>query len=253
MFYFLMNPILTYNWLLIVAAVVPAIFLMVQVYKLDRLDRESPAILSNMVVGGILAALLALVIERVLSLFLNMLVPADSDLYNVLLYFVVVGCTEESCKYFMLKRRSWYSVEFNCLYDGVVYATFTSLGFALWENISYVLHYGFSTALVRAVTAIPGHTCFGIFMGVFYGCARGYAYLQEEKKSKLFRILCVLVPTLIHGSYDYIASMQTENSEWIFIVFILCLYAISYLLVKRMSKNDRYINMDRTNYRFWDM
>ncbi len=253
MFYFLMKPILTYNWLLIIAAVVPAVFLMIQVYKLDKLDKESPAVLISMAAGGILAALLALVIERVLSFFLDMLVPAESNLYNVILYFVIVAFTEEGCKYFMLKRRSWRSAEFNCLYDGVVYAVFTSLGFALWENISYVLHYGFSTALVRAVTAIPGHTCFGIFMGVFYGCSRGYAYLGEEKKSKLFRVLCVFVPALIHGAYDYIASSQTENSEWIFIVFILCLYVISFLLVRRMSKNDRYINMDRANYRFWDM
>lgn len=253
MFYFFMAPILTYNWLLIIAAVVPAIFLMVKVYKLDRLDKESPMMLRSMVTGGILSALLALVIERILGLFLDFLVPAESMLYNVILYFVIVGFAEEGSKYYMLKRRSWYSVEFNCLYDGVVYATFTSLGFALWENISYVLHYGFSTALVRAVTAIPGHTCFGVFMGLLYGCARGHAYLQEEGKSKILRILCVIIPALIHGAYDYIASMQTPNAEWIFLVFILCLFGVSYLLAKRMSRNDRYFNMDRRNYRFWEL
>lgn len=253
MFYFFIAPILTYNWLLIIAAVVPAIFLMVKVYNLDRLDKESPMMLRSMVTGGILSALLALVIERVLGLLLDILVPAGTVFYNVLLYFVIVGFTEEGCKYFMLKRRSWYSIEFNCLYDGVVYATFTSLGFALWENISYVLHYGFSTALVRAVTAIPGHTCFGVFMGLLYGCARGHAYLQEEGKSKVLRILCVIIPALIHGAYDYIASMQTPNAEWIFLIFILCLFGISYLLAKRMSRNDRYFNMDRRNYRFWEM
>lgn len=253
MFYFLMAPFLTYNWLLIVAAVVPAIYLMIKVYKLDRLDKESPTMLRSMVTGGILSALMALVIEKILSLLLDLLVPAGTVLYNVLLYFVVVGFTEEGCKYFMLRRRSWYSVEFNCLYDGVVYAAFTSLGFALWENISYVLHFGFSTALVRAVTAIPGHTCFGVFMGLLYGCSRGYAYLQEGTKSKLLRILCVLIPSLIHGAYDYIASMQTKNADWIFLVFILCLFAVSYLLAKRMSQNDRYFNMNRQDYRFWDM
>ena len=253
MFYFFMAPILTYNWLLIIAAVAPAVYLMVKVYKLDRLDKESPMMLRSMVTGGILSSLLAMIIERVLSLLLGIFVPAGTALYSVLLYFVVVGFTEEGSKYFMLNRRSWYSVEFNCLYDGVVYAAFTSLGFALWENISYVLHYGFSTALVRAVTAIPGHTCFGIFMGVFYGCARGYAYLQEKTTSKVFRILCVFIPALIHGAYDYIASMQTPNAEWIFLVFILCLFVVSYLLARHMSKNDRYFYMDRRNNRFWEL
>ena len=50
---------------------------------------------------------------------------------------------------------------------GKVYAVFVSLGFALWENISYVLHFGFQTAIVRSLTAIPGHACFGVFMGAF--------------------------------------------------------------------------------------
>ncbi len=250
MFYFLMTPILTYNWLLIIAAVVPAIFLMVQVYKMDKLEKESPRMVISMVTGGILSSLIAMVIERLLSLLLDCFVTAGTVLYNVILYFVIVGFAEEGSKYFMMKRRSWNSYEFNCLYDGVVYAVLTSLGFALWENISYVLHYGFSTALVRAVTAIPGHTCFGVIMGVFYGCARAYAYLQDERKSKICRILSVFIPALVHGAYDYIASMQTHGADWIFLAFIICLFVISYFLVRHMSKNDQYINMDRRNYRF---
>ena len=88
-------------------------------------------------------------------------------LYQIILYFVIVAIAEESSKYFFLKKRTWNNPEFNCQYDGVVYAVFVSLGFALWENINYVLSYGFSTAIVRAITAIPGHACFGVFMGVF--------------------------------------------------------------------------------------
>ena len=145
MFYYLMAPIITYNWILILSAVVPAIFLMVKVYKADRLEKESPGILFSMVIGGILATLIAIVIERVGQLILDNALPKDNPSYNIILYFIIVGFAEELSKYIMLKRRSWHSTEFNCQYDGVVYAVFTSLGFALWENISYVLHYGFST------------------------------------------------------------------------------------------------------------
>ncbi len=79
-----------------------------------------------------------------------------STAYNVLLYFVVVALSEEGFKYLLLKKRTWYSSEFNCQFDGVVYAVFVALGFALWENISYVLMYGLGTAAIRAVTAVPG-------------------------------------------------------------------------------------------------
>jgi len=141
----------------------------------------------------------------------------------------------------MLWRRTWKNPEFNCLYDGVVYAVFVSLGFAIWENISYVLTYGFSTALIRAVTAIPGHACFGVFMGIFYAFARKNANQGLRTSSIVYRILCVVIPALIHGAYDYIATMQTKGSTWYFLIFIAVLFVISFILVGKMSKRDQRI------------
>ena len=43
MFFFLFPALLTYNWILILAAVIPAIVLIGKVYRADRLDKESPA------------------------------------------------------------------------------------------------------------------------------------------------------------------------------------------------------------------
>ena len=240
MFYFLMAPMLSWNFILIAAAVIPAVFLMVKVYQLDRLESESPAMLLNLVRSGVLSALIALVLERVLSYLLDAAVSPDSGLYHILLYFVVVACSEEGAKYFMMRRATWHSPEFNCQYDGVVYAVFVSLGFALWENISYVLHYGFTVALVRAVTAIPGHTCFGVFMGVFYGLARKAANRGYEPESRLARALAIAVPVLLHGAYDAIASVG--GYTWWFVAFIAVLFAASYFLVVRMSRSDRYIS-----------
>jgi len=159
----------------------------------------------------------------------------------VILYFVIVALSEERAKYFFMRRRTWEDPEFNCQYDGVVYAVFVSLGFALWENVSYVLNFGFSTALVRAVTAIPGHACFGVFMGVFYGAARKYADYGMPALSKTFRVLAVLVPALLHGAYDYIASMEVMQQGWTFAIFIAILFALSYFVAVTASKKDRYI------------
>lgn len=236
-----------YNWFLILAAVIPAIFLMVKVYRSDRLEPENPAFLRKLVLGGVIATLIALILERLGSAVLASAVPQNTTTYNVILYFVIVGLAEEGAKYFMLKRWSWSSREFNCQYDAVVYAVFVSLGFALWENISYVTHYGMATAIVRAVTAIPGHTCFGVFMGTFYGLARGYAYLGDEGKSKLFRVLAVVIPTLIHGAYDYIASTQETSGTFAFFAFILILFTSSFVMVGNLAKNDKYFSMDRQN------
>ncbi len=236
MFYFLLPGLLSYDVILIAAAVIPAVFLMIRVYRSDRMERESTVLLSSLVIAGVLSSLIAMVSERILSAVLDSTV-VDRELYMVLLYFGVVACSEEGAKYFMLKRKTWRSPEFNCQYDGVVYAVFVSLGFALWENISYVMHFGFSTALVRAVTAIPGLTCFGVFMGVFYGAARKYENRGWKEKASPYRKLAVVIPVLLHGAYDYIAS--TANGNWAFVGFIAVLFLASYTLVGRMSRNDQ--------------
>ena len=238
MFYFLLPTYMTYKLILLAAAVIPALFMMVKVYRSDRLERETPYMLWDLVKAGILSSLIALVSERILSWLLNAFVR-DAGLYQVLLYFVVVACSEEIAKYFMLYRRTWFSQEFNCRYDGVVYAVFVSLGFALWENISYVMHYGLSTALLRAVTAIPGHTCFGVFMGVFYGTARQLENQGDAEKAKTCRLLSVVIPVLLHGTYDYIAS--TNASSLIFVAFVIALFAVSYSVVTKSARQDTYI------------
>ena len=241
MFFWLITPILTYRWLLIAAAVLPAIFLLVKVYRSDRIEKETPYLIWRLVLGGVISTFFALVSERLFGTLLSSLVPKASKAYNVLLYFGVVAISEELSKFVLLKKRTWRNPEFNCLYDGVVYATAVSLGFALWENISYVTMYGFTTALVRAVTAVPGHACFGVFMGVFYSLAKSNDYMGNKERRSFFNVLAVVVPVLLHGAYDYIASMEEQDFSWTFIIFVVVLFAVSFLLVNRMAKNDHYL------------
>ena len=163
MFLLYMNPIL------IAAAAVPAVFLLIRVYHADRLEPEPSGLLLSLILRGVFATVIAMVLEELGSALLGSVYAENSLPYNIIMYFVIVAFSEEGAKYILLRRRTWRSDAFNCQFDGVVYAVFVSLGFALWENLGYVAMYGLSTALVRAVTAVPGHACFGVFMGVYYG------------------------------------------------------------------------------------
>ena len=230
--------------ILIAAAVIPAILLLIFVYRADKMEREPFSLLLSLVWRGVIATMFALYAERFGSRLLAIQVAEDSVLYRILLYFVVVACSEEGFKYLLLYRRTWNSPDFNCQFDAVVYAVFVSLGFALWENIDYVLMYGFDTALIRAVTAVPGHACFGVFMGAFYGLAKRYDCYGRKGKSKIFRILAFVIPVLLHGCYDYIATLESDGLTWLFVAFILVLFLISLFLVRRLSDHDRYIGND---------
>jgi len=230
--------------LLIAAAVAPAAWLLVYVYKKDRLEKEPRGMLGRLVLWGVLSTILATVTESVGSALLTAILPggAADERYAFWMYFVVVALSEEGFKYLVLHLRTWRAAEFNCQFDGVVYATFVSLGFALWENIGYVLMYGFGAALMRAITAIPGHASFGVFMGACYGLARRCENSGEHGRSVLWRILAVLLPAFIHGCYDYIATSETENITLTFVVFVAAVFITAFVLVKKLSDKDRYIS-----------
>ena len=229
----------SYSLILIAIAIIPAIVLLVYIYREDRLEKESPRLILRLVIFGIISTFLAALTERLGMLILDALFDADSVIGRVLLYFIVVGVSEEGFKYLVLKKITWNDPEFNCKFDGVVYAVSVSLGFALWENIQYVIAYGFGTALIRAVTAVPGHACFGVIMGAWYGLAKRKEAQGWDSASSLARKLAVIVPVIVHGTYDYIATSVTSTLG--FVVFVVLMLIVCFYTVRRLSADDRYL------------
>lgn len=230
------------NPILIAAAVIPAVFLLRYIYKKDVLEKEPPRLLISLVARGVLATFAAVITEGIGAWLLGCILPPETVAYNALMYFFVVALSEEGFKYLLLRRRTWDSPEFNCSFDGVVYAVFVSLGFALWENIGYVASYGLGTAAVRALTAVPGHACFGVFMGSWYGMARWHENYGDGEKSKQCRRNALLVPVLLHGCYDFIATINNTLFAAIFLVFITIMFSSARRTVAKLSQDDRYID-----------
>ena len=227
-----------YDLILIAAAVIPAVFLMVKVYQADRLEKEPIGMLIGLLFLGIISTSLAGITEELGSIALANLFPNGGLISDALLYFIVVALSEEGFKYLLLKVRTWKSPHFNCQFDGVVYAVFVSLGFALWENIAYVLRFGFGTAVARAVTAVPGHACFGVFMGVWYGVAKRYELAGYMEESAHARKMALWIPILLHGVYDFIASMQNDIMSIIFLIFVGWMFRTALKLVRKVSAED---------------
>jgi protease PrsW len=230
-----------YSRILVISAVLPAIALLIYVYKKDRREKEPAGLILSLVFLGIISTMLALVAESIGDGILEVFCT-DYDLtYLVLENFIVVGLSEEYCKYIVMKKRTWKNDNFNCTFDGVVYAVAVAMGFALWENIAYVFEYGFGTALLRAVTAVPGHASFGVFMGIWYGMARKESLLGNARRSKSLRRTAVLLPAFIHGMYDFLASIEDEDFSLLFFPFVIILFIITFRMVKKASANDEYM------------
>lgn len=240
MFFFapLIAPISYLMIIYVLAAILPAIFLMRYVYKQDRIEREPPWLLGKLVLLGILAALVSIVLELLGQSILDFLVSPDNPNYVILLAFLVVAAVEEGTKYFFLYRRTWRDPNFNFRYDAIVYAVFVSLGFAAFENVKYVFNYGLSVALPRAVLAIPGHMGFAVFMGIFYGRAKLRSDCGNRFSCKINLVLGYLAAVFLHGVYDTCCMSGTTRSTLVFVIFVLVMYLSVFMLIKHESKTD---------------
>ncbi len=225
--------------LLLLAAVIPGLFLAYKIYQLDSVEKEPAGLLAACFFLGALSIIPAIILERLGMGLLDRIFPYDTIAYNILLNFVVIACVEELCKYFFLKRATWNNREFNYRFDGVVYAVFVGLGFAVFENISYVMSYGFLTALIRAVTAVPAHTIFGIFMGHYYGLAKSHSVRGDYLREKRCLWMAVILPILLHGFYDFTASADSGLLACLFWIFLIFLYIISFRRLKEDARTDR--------------
>ena len=222
----------------VLAAVLPAFFLLRYIYLHDTVEKEPVGLLMALLLRGVLSALCASVLEGVGQTMLDAVTKPGSFSNTVLLAFVVVALSEEGMKYFFLKRRTWNDPNFNYRFDGVVYAVFVSLGFAAYENILYVFQFGLSTAALRAVSAVPAHMSFAVVTGVLYGRARLLENRGEHASAKLSRVLAVLFAVLLHGFYDACAMIGTHLTMLAFVAFVILMFVGVYGLVKRESATD---------------
>ncbi len=232
----------SYAYVLIAAAVIPAVLLIRYVYKVDRLEREPPQMIIRLVLLGVASTYAALILEKFGMVIMNSMEWESERVFYMFEFFVIVGPVEELVKYLALRYGSWKSPHFNCQFDAIVYSVSVALGFALWENINYVFAYGFTTALIRAVTAIPGHASFGVFMGVWYGVAKRQHVKGNHTAAKIFNLIAWLMPAITHGLYDYLATISSGGADWLFLIFIAIMFFICYSVVKRLSANDRYLD-----------
>lgn len=230
-----LDPERTNMSILLAASLIPPFFLLWKVYQSDKIEREPLGLLFTIFLFGMLSTLPAGILEGIGQALLENFLPEGTDtrVVNLLFYFIVVGGAEELVKFFAMKLPTWRSREFNYVFDGVVYGVTASLGFAALENVLYVLDSGLTTAGVRAWTAIPLHCITGIFMGHYYGIAKAAEVWHESRiRGRMLR-RSILIPVLIHGAYDFIA---TDGGEVLMGVFFVYIVVLDYIALRSLRK-----------------
>lgn len=146
--------------------------------------------------------------------------------------FLVNGLIEEFSKWFIVIYTAYHHAEFNERYDGIVYATAVSLGFASIENIFYLFSYGIGDALWRAVLPVSSHALFGVIMGYYIGQAK---YTLNKKR---WLAIALFAAAGLHGMYDFLLNL---SHPWMLLVFpfMIFLWWDALKKVKRSRRLDQ--------------
>jgi RsiW-degrading membrane proteinase PrsW (M82 family) len=215
----------------------PVILFIWFIYSRDKYEKEPKKMLILSVLFGALTVIPVFFIETWLAGYWENKYNYPSNKMMTAAYdaFVVAAFTEELFKYLVFVLFIWRNKNFNEKFDGIVYASFISLGFAAIENIMYTLSGGIGTGLIRAFTAVPAHTIFGITMGYFFAWAK-----FRSNKRFLYLLLAFFVPILLHGIYDFILMSQNNYLLLLFLPFLAFMVVIGFRQMKHLSSISRF-------------
>ncbi len=169
----------------------------------------------------------AFIVGAVISLqvsFLQAMLPYYGILFAA---FVAAGVIEEGVKLAALRLTLFRNPNFTKAVDGITYAVFLSLGFALVENIVHVTQ--LEIGVVRAFTATPAHALFAVSMGYWLGKYR----FSGNKRHFLYALI---IPVGLHGVYNYLIMSGQLWGVILFAPYIIFLWWLGMLKFTKLNE-----------------
>lgn len=163
-----------------------------------------------------LMAPLVLVVQAIIIAGGSAFARVNPWLSIFLVSYVQAGLLEEALKFNAIRAILWKDVvaDPRAL---LVYSCGAANGFALVENLLYVLSSGLVTGVVRAFLSVPAHTAWGMISG---------SLLAERKflgKSHPWPLI-VLRPAVLHGTYNFslfaIDLLAADTPLWAYILLV---------------------------------
>lgn len=224
---------------LLLLAVAPGAYIVMHVYKQDKIEKEPIRLIRKLLFAGIISVIPAIILEIIGGEVFGVSLEGGASLFLIAIdAFIVTALVEEGLKYAILKKFTWNVPDFDYTFDAIVYSVSVSMGFAIIENIAYVFANGVGNALLRAVISVPGHAVFAIYMGYYYGRAKLSELEGETGRKKKLLKKALWVPVLLHGFFDFCLMSNSTILFLVFLIFIGVLYFLTYKNLKAYSAND---------------
>jgi RsiW-degrading membrane proteinase PrsW (M82 family) len=211
--------------ILLILAITPGIGIALFIYLRDIRKPEPTPLLIVSMGYGVISFFISLGIGYLLKKYTH--IEPQNIAHQMIRAVIFVGLVEEGSKFLFLRGILFRNRRFNEPFDGIVYAVMVGMGFAIAENILYVINGDGGTAIVRMFTAVPAHAVFAVIMGFFLGEAKVF-----PTSSFLYASMALLFATFVHGYYDYFLFLSFVPGLWLqaiaslVIVVVLTHYAI---------------------------
>ena len=223
---------------LLFLALIPGILIIIFIFRKDKVESEPLSLIIKLLILGAVSCVPAVFAETAMGGLMPASFTEGSVNYAVYNAFMVAALCEEVCKFLLLWLGSWRNSNYNYRFDGIVYGVCVAVGFALLENVMYVMEGGLYTALMRGVLAVPLHAFCGVYMGIHYGAAKRYSIEGQHSKAWGSIFLALFAPFLIHGIYDALAFMGEYGTTFMLLAFVLLMYITSIKAVNKYSRED---------------
>lgn len=235
----------------ILAAFVPSLLYMVWIRNTERYGREPYGrLLQIFIIGATLSVILAVVLELILMVFLDMniervyeILGEDPTITSIILAVIIAPLVEELAKALGVfrKRRFISDIE-----DGIVFGAAAGLGFAATENLLYETSAYFTsgteafiaTTIVRSISSVLLHATASSLFGL------GIARSVRQRRSW---VPYYFGAALIHALFNLAASLgllyEEELGTSAYLIGLITAFVIAFVGVKMVR--DKIRELDR--------
>ena len=204
-----------------------ALFWLGKFRKMDKFEKEPERLIYLAFFAGALSTIPSVLLEIPFQMPTSRHPPLIRDLFFLFLW---VGIVEEIFKYLAVRLTVYRSSQFNEVMDGMIYMVSAAMGFAAAENVGYMLGFGFSVGLLRAILSYLAHLSFSAILGYYMAKAK------IERNGNWLWIGFILAISL-HWFYNFSIVVGTfKKSEWFFLLgLVVWVFGLilTFILVKK--------------------
>ena len=250
-------------------AVLPALALCVYVFFKDRAEKEPLGLLAALFGVGALAYIPSVFIEGlILSVIDNgfknsitvsaegriMFENSQSEiLYITLCSFLGFALIRICFQWLGLFLVTHKNKNFNYRFDGVVYSVFVSLGFAVAENVHFLIQNDVELLLPKLFTSVACQLFVGIIIGYYYTMwhmrfnankienalkKKGIVDKDNIKSSALWLAAGIVIPFLTSGIYALAGSLHSDIVKIVFYTTVFIVFGVSFVAIDQMASKD---------------